>query len=121
MWKLPSTRIPRGHRQLGPGEQITEHDLFWSLSGKFEKASLQDVGLIIQEKSGKLWIRNLGMPPIEVCMSVITESIGPIIADILLEGMDEDSSALPHFDQELIWDIASACSKWQQRLKKDMK
>lgn len=121
MWKLPKTRIPQGHRQLGPGEQITEYDLFWSLAGKFEKASPQDVGLIIQEKSGKLWIRDLGMPPVESCVRVITDAVGPVIAEILLEGMDETKSMPPHFDQELIWDIASACSKWQKRIKKESK
>ena len=119
MWKLPKNRIPAGCRQLGPGEQITEYDLFWSLAGKFEQARPQDIGLIIQEKTGKLWIRELGMPPLDSCMAVIGKALGPVISEILLDGIDEEDANSSRFDHDLIWDIASACSKWNKRTKED--
>ena len=59
------------------------------------------------------------MPPLDSCMAVIGKALGPVISEILLDGIDEEDANSSRFDHDLIWDIASACSKWNKRTKED--
>ena len=113
--KLPEKNIPIGYFQILPGQMIESGDIQWcGLAGKWKQTSYQ--GHILTEKSGLLILRSKGMPSRSTSLNVISETIGPVFSDLLLEQTRDITNE--NVDDELIWEIASACYKWANRIKK---
>jgi|DEB0MinimDraft_6_1074348.scaffolds.fasta_scaffold41595_4 hypothetical protein len=117
MMRVPSSRIPKGWEQVLSGHSLLEGDYFWcAIEGNWKPISLRNVGLIISEKAGVLYIRQKGPPLAETSLQVIRRHLGGVFEDLLRAGYRGEHFGAA-YDDVLLWEIASACVEWDKRSK----